>query len=895
MTNNHSYNDLDLTDLDSDVGKGPIRTFSYKNPFFVPFGGGKFKSTSFDNLKSENSHFYIFTLKSTVPSGVISTIINVFHDSDSNIEELASFNNYVTLLRSPIELAESFSVKTGLISVMPEHLRPFTTIPASSRHYLVYLMLDSRENQVNLWINAHRIESLEPFISIKLFSSFNEIRDSYLNAEIEKMISNFSDFNWWCKSDNCNISLNQEFKRRKFGLEHVLNNIDPNNQALIEKTLQKTIHSIQIKQCSANNNYNAFVIPTTPAENNSMQTNVNNKFQPMTRNLTTLAISRDEVRSLILSRMLNERELCRLVCGLLTSNIYAHYILKDVEILEYITPLMQKAKELFGYALQYAWIAFFWDEFHLKSKIKTQNRIVLSLEAASLLPCYPIIADQPHINPYFALLIENADKSLIHNIASVKPIVVTNEQCNIVNLEEFKRRLNIFLSGSANIDLLANVDWSKIAVTGGCMAAIMPVNNPLMLKFKQPGNNLVTDALLRQFFDEYYHKSDIDIACNTKSFLEFIDTVVAVKTAIQQQIVAHKLGVEDAVSVKTYKNLAIHVNSRQLREACARGVVPLSVGDYQMIMDNQNSDYVKLYFYELYQTHKREINCRHRVILGDNAKQHSEYLEILNYPPLSSVNLIIYEDCFKYMTDISESSDELDLMFYLDVEGRRLSHHEAVIKSAGQLFMRFSENPKYRISCTHMCHDIEMFRIINEDFMECVQRFHLPCVRSYYDGTTCYLLPSAITAYQTFINMDFKYFQGSNDPIKILNKYRGRGYSTILNSTEIVQFVQYVISQDQYRRMYGITECNEDNINRLIAPLDISDPFFEPRKTTPEFFGLANSSNAKYQNIKVEYSMSCPNVTGIHALFRCSAINAKGTVESVKKWMFDAGMDFVKI
>ena len=36
----------------------------------------------------------------------------------------------------------------------------------------------------------------------------------------------------------------------------------------------------------------------------------------------------------------------------------------------------------------------------------------------------------------------------------------------------------------------------------------------------------------------------------------------------------------------------------------------------------------------------------------------------------------------------------------------------------------------------------------------------------------------------TLINIDYKYFAGSKDPIEIINKYRQRGYSLPLNDSE---------------------------------------------------------------------------------------------------------------
>ena len=59
--------------------------------------------------------------------------------------------------------------------------------------------------------------------------------------------------------------------------------------------------------------------------------------------------------------------------------------------------------------------------------------------------------------------------------------------------------------------------------------------------------------------------------------------------------------------------------------------------------------------------------------------------------------------------------------------------------------------------------EFEMFRFKGDDFYRIVARFHLPCVRSYYDGHDVHILPSALTAMFTNVNIDYKYF--SNEKI----------------------------------------------------------------------------------------------------------------------------------
>jgi hypothetical protein len=103
-------------------------------------------------------------------------------------------------------------------------------------------------------------------------------------------------------------------------------------------------------------------------------------------------------------------------------------------------------------------------------------------------------------------------------------------------------------------------------------------------------------------------------------------------------------------------------------------------------------------------------------------------------------------------------------------------------------------------------HDFEFFQNNTNEFFSKISQFHLPIVRSYYDGNTVYMLPSCITACITQINIDYKYFASSRDPIDILNKYRMRGFGTILNNIEIDMLVDYIRSNNKWYKKYNYNQ-----------------------------------------------------------------------------------------
>ena len=52
------------------------------------------------------------------------------------------------------------------------------------------------------------------------------------------------------------------------------------------------------------------------------------------------------------------------------------------------------------------------------------------------------------------------------------------------------------------------------------------------------------------------------------------------------------------------------------------------------------------------------------------------------------------------------------------------------------------------------------------------------------------------------INLDYKYFSGSKDPIDIINKYRMRGFGTLLNEKEKIKLIEYSKNVQQWADFY---------------------------------------------------------------------------------------------
>ena len=191
-----------------------------------------------------------------------------------------------------------------------------------------------------------------------------------------------------------------------------------------------------------------------------------------------------------------------------------------------------------------------------------------------------------------------------------------------------------------------------------------------------------------------------------------------------------------------------------------------------------------------------------------------------------------------------------------------------------------------------MPHSIEAFKIRFNDYFGTVGSFHLPIVRAYYNGTTVKMTPSCISACHTMMNIDYKYFAGSKDPIEIINKYRCRGFGTILNDKEKVRFFEYNNLVEKWKNIYSIRLNDSLAIKKCLGFKTPDDPMF---KYSRKVYG----ENTNYNNIPSDSTLSTErivenvhglkNQSGIVSMFKpIQFINQYGYIEPLKHYLIDA-------
>ena len=106
------------------------------------------------------------------------------------------------------------------------------------------------------------------------------------------------------------------------------------------------------------------------------------------------------------------------------------------------------------------------------------------------------------------------------------------------------------------------------------------------------------------------------------------------------------------------------------------------------------------------------------------------------------------------------------------------------------------------------------------------------------------MTPSCISAHLTYMNIDYKYFAGSKDPIEIINKYRMRGFGTWLNKNEIATYMKYSSMVPFWNNLFNINLNNKNTISSALGPLPLTHKLFYPRQ-----FNMDHYNNPKTKPI----------------------------------------------
>jgi hypothetical protein len=691
------------------------------------------------------------------------------------------FNNLIIMKKNFLEQYNIFEYELGEYNLV---------LPIFNINYQDLLQYLIQYNPTNTLINLLKIDTINSY--------FNK------STNYSKFIKNLCEADYWTNIHNCKLNIDYKFKNKKItfnisrlkqeigiSILNILNNLkidNPKKDDNNEDYIKNIDLNQQNKECNENN---------SDVDDNS------SNYKYKINNLTNDLINYDNVNQLFNNLCIKNKLL--LVCNLLVSKKYCHFVINNHNILYLMKDKIYEHAPLFRYVMGYSWLKLYMDEIKLNTFVKTSDNIIFNINTASLLPVFPFCGKNPKLNPYMVILIN--DKLLISgsNILGIEDYndLIKIENRGICNFEEFKIRLNIFCTGNDNIDIFDNIDFKKynIAISGSVITGCIQRYHPLLTRFKVESFN----EKLNAFFEEYYNEADIDIMFKTKDNLVYLDNVYAFYQDIKESL-KNKFNnfVDNDINISLNKINYLFVSEEFINNNIIFDDIEKDNNKIKYITDNINSfeivNIFKPYFNKLMNKKINDLNLKGI----DNDK----YIDL-----------------------------------FLDNEEFKI-----YINKLNKIHIYVDSSYKYKIFSKYILHKFELFNIKEDDFFGTVVKFHLPCVRGYYDKYDVYLLPSCIIAHMTFINIDYRYMHGSQDPIHILNKYRSRGFGTYLNQSDIKLYSDYIETINPWNKLYKLQSLN--------GSLSLNVKLFRPRLYNSEYYNDDINTTNRYIDTQLPNSIS---------------------------------------
>ncbi|VVU94716.1 hypothetical protein CPAV1605_441 [seawater metagenome] len=758
--------------------------------------------------------------------------------------------------------------------------------------------------------------NLEDIFKVKLLEQYFNTREKncILSSNMENMLSGLTNSEYWTYYHNCMLNMTIPLLKRSFNLSLVKFSKDT--------SVNETLKNLQ-ESAAKDHNYLQFIMkPQKYVDASSTIKKRGYRYYKVQNYLDDY--NYNDINSLF-SHLPNEVQKYKLFNSLILSKKYCHLVVNNYTLLKMLKPMMEKYIGTYRYILGYAWLTFYMEESIKRSHILTSDRFVFDIDTANLLPAFPVISEDISLNPYLPMMVRKDLLDGKNNCLGFPYIKTDASNYGITTLANFKKNLNIYTTGKSDKSIFEDMDWSNLAVSGSTLAACLQKRHPLISLFE--ATCATSDDTMFRFFNEYYASADIDIMCNADNHFQFMDTVFRTYETVKNNILKlETYATKEHIKLEPHRKAAIIVNEKFIRKfICTNNC------SYEYILSHLKDQDVIDMFYPYYQKAKEELN---EEALKEKTK--SEATICLEYykdyfEPVDKESLVILfsENNDKYIQatknikgvkedktnfdflnneNINEDDDNFDAV---DEEGEwdELNEKENNIliteDETQEVLFKVNEGLKYKIESTFLHHGLEIFQIKYKDFFSTVSRFHLPCVRGYYNGDNVYLLPSCISAHMTFINMDYKYFAGSKDPIEIINKYRMRGFGTILNDEEKIHLIDYSSQIVKWKNLYNVDIKNEDSVKKMLGHLGYDHKIYKPRLFNSDEYHECNPVDDKYNDINfISYINNTAEFRGeLNRLYNYNennidslnfkVIKDNGYINPVKKWVLDAIWDSV--
>lgn len=873
----------------------PLKGNEFVNPFFI----GLNNKSQLDSIDEKQLY--------TMYKRVLVMCMHMSYQQESEAErifnmiltkeDLQALSKYFALVSCTRRILYSgMQYKRG-IRIEREYLEYFNHNSIKlDNDEIIIPMFELKEDMAKLHISLYDTSTTISDIP-NVFSLNNYYNSDYQNRtqrQLSQIILGIKESDYWVTPHNCNITMTNQFMERSFQWKEILT--DKIKDTIISKTITNErdddLVNVLDKLAKNDDGYNLTHLykPDIFVDLSNALKSQNKRTYYATVDNNELNITREQVSELFES-LTSEKEMYDLFNTLLISKEYCHMVLNNYQVLSKMKPLINRFTPLYKYLLGYAWTSFYIEECLFKTKTTKNSRYVFDIRTGNLLPVFPFCSDDIYQNPYVTFLVSEKVSELSNNCMSLSMFEDHNGY-GIDTLERFRWKFNLFTTGDPTKNIFDGLEWgNRYAISGSIIPAFLQVKSPL---FDLVVNR--ADPEYKQwltYFGHYYSDSDIDFMCNDESVFDFIDSINNVKQLVERNLSI--VGEQVKVQVEPIRSTTIVINGQYLTEKLneIREYVCKPELTVEQTLANLSSNEIKEYFYGTYTDNKRKNNRAQRVALKSKPvnPMYEDYFKVSSIDDINIV-VVTYE-----IDKDSTVAKDCETCFY--VNDFRTPENK-VTNEKNIMLLKIAENIKFKFRSERMLHCIEAFRVKSNDFFSVVGRFHLPCVRGYYNGDTAYLMPSCITANMTGINIDYKYFAGVRDPIDILNKYRMRGFGTILNSVERHHMTFYNGNVNKWGKMFAVDPKDKGSVKCLYGFKDIHHDIFKPGHFLKGFpidsFNKINRKQIKsIDDIKRFYKAKYgydPDKIGLD-MFKFKTISPDGAVTPLNKWVINACWDLI--
>ena len=863
-----------------------------KNPFFIEMNN-KNEKELFSRLYKIYDSLLILCLKDNANN--ISEIKEYFFNEIYTNDQINNISENFTLYRCNMNILKQSNFKKIYCILNNDFLKKYFSNTSLDFEVseLVIPLIELKEKNAKIYTSLY--DDFNNFEKLDVILDTSKLYNKSYCDPIKKNSINFLlNFNisFWSNIINCNFNMTKDFMNRNFTYnilkqsnieEGIKNNISNEKKKNVINNLKNESEDIDYIKSIFDDNKSFVDIYNSLNE-------TNRTYYAKTDD-NSLKLTKGNIEEYLLNKTNFDYDKFFLINNLIVSKEYCHLVINNFELLKKLNEekYFDKNKIIFKYTFGYGWLCMYIEECIFKTKSTKDSRHVFTIDTINQLPYFPISFDDIWQNPYMTLLLEKNSINLENNCTSLLPIN-DEKYYGTCSLIEFKERLNIFISGNSTENIFNGLDWSKFALSGSIILACSERRSPLMDYYLKN----CKQNQLSEYYNVFFKDSDIDLMSNTESILQFIKNASHFHDVLKKNLdsINNEKSMIEIIPVK-YSGIIItdYFIEHYLNELNQELGLELSKSEFINKIENKSYD-LNDYFYDIYFEVKKNMVKNFKNNNGDVYNDPHINNEILRMflKKNDSEKINICYKSLKIKKIDYENNDLEHCVFINDIS------KENVDDDNNFLVYKLTEGIRYKFKSELLQRDIELFQVKGSDYFSVVGKFHFPCVRSYYNGENVYYLPSAVTSYMTKINIDYKYFAGTNDPIKIANKYRSRGFSAIFNKNEINHMCYYNNEIKEGNEIYHIDSKNKDDIindlkskkivDKIFNDINTKNNIFENKYDGEDFFNYLNDINDIKLLYKEKYNYNSDK--SAIDMFKIKTINEEGNINPFEDWVLKA-------